>query len=152
MSGFLRIAFAYVAAVLIAAALTSAAATQIILQNLVALGVDMPLSVRLSATGRDLLGFAPILAALLAIGFLIALPVAALVSSALGRLRLFGFALAGAVAVIVMVKGIEIFYGIVLDATATPVAAARTLGGLLFMSLGGLVGGAVFALLKPARA
>ncbi|WP_339335437.1 hypothetical protein [uncultured Maricaulis sp.] len=141
----------YVVAVLVGTFLVSLANTHIDLQALAGIGAQIPLAVRIDAIGRDLTGFGPTLLVLITIGFAIAFPVAGWISRWLGAgWRHFGFALAGAVAVIVMVSSITLFYQVALEATITPVASSRELAGLLTLSLGGLIAGLLFAALKPA--
>ncbi|WP_297733963.1 hypothetical protein [uncultured Maricaulis sp.] len=147
----LRITASYLAAVLVGTFLVSLANTHIDLQALVAIGADIPLAVRLDALGRDLAGFGPTLAALTGIGFAIAFPVAGLVSRALGPgWRSIGYFLAGAVAIIVMISAITIYYRTALGSLITPVASSREISGLLMLSIGGGLSGLLFARLKPA--
>ena len=147
----LRTGVSYLAAVLLGTVLVSIANTHVDLQALVRIGAEIPASVRVGAIVRDLGSFGPTLGALTAIGFAIAFPVAGLIARWLGPAwRLFGFALAGAVAIIVMISAITIFYRAVLHSLITPVAASRQLSGLMTLSLGGALAGLVFARLKPA--
>lgn len=146
----LRITASYLAAVLLGTFLVSLTNTHIDLQALVSIGAEIPLAVRLDAIGRDLAGFGPTLGALIAIGFAIALPVAGVIARRLGPgWRTIGFFLAGAVAVIVMISAITIYYRAVLGSLITPVAASREISGLLMLSLGGGLAGLLFARLKP---
>jgi len=146
-----RITASYLAAVLVGTILVSVTNTHIDLQALIAIGAEIPLTVRLDAIARDLAGFGPTLGALTAIGFAIALPVAGLIARRLGPgWRSVGFFLAGAVAIIVMISAITIYYRAVLGSLITPVASSREISGLLMLSLGGGVAGLLFSRLKPA--
>ena len=148
---FVRILLVYLLAVLVGTVLVSIANTHVGLQALAGVGAEIPAAVRLDAIQRDLLGFAPTLLILLAIGFAIALPVSTLVYRLLGPgWRRIGYTIGGAVAVIVLLNAITIFYGAALDATVTPIAAARDWSGILTLSLGGAAAGFLFALLTPA--
>ena len=152
MPGWTRLVIAYGIAVLIGGIATTILSTQVVLQYLVNAGADMPLNVRLDATLTDLAGFAPTLILLTAIGYLIAFPVARLISWQLGALRTFGYVLSGFVTIMVMIYAIELFYQTVLASTITPIGSGRDLWGLLIIGIGGALGGWVFALLaKPGR-
>ncbi|WP_291841966.1 hypothetical protein [Maricaulis sp.] len=148
---WLRTGASYLAAVVVGTVLVSLANTHVDLQALVRIGAEIPLPVRMDAITRDLVSFGPTLGALSAIGFAIAFPVAGLIAAWLGPAwRLFGFTLAGAVAIIVMISTITLYYRAVLNSLITPVAASRELSGLLTLSAGGALAGLLFAALKPA--
>lgn len=149
MPGWIRLSLAYAIAVVIGGLLTTILSTQVVLQYLINAGADMPLGVRLEATLADLAGFAPTLTLLTAIGYLIAFPVAAFVSRRIGSLRVFGYAAAGYVTIMVMIHAIEVFYQAALASTITPIGSGRDLWGLLIIGFGGAAGGLVFA--KMAR-
>lgn len=145
MPGWIRLPLAYLAAVVIGGLATTILSTQIVLQYLINAGAVMPLEARMDATLADLTGFAPTLILLTAIGYLIAFPVARLVSQRIGGLRAFGYVLAGFVTLMVMIYAIEVFYQAVLASTITPIGSGRHLWGLLILGFGGALGGAVFA-------
>jgi len=146
---FLRTVFAFLIAVLVGTILVSLANTHIDLQALASVGAEIEMGVRMDAMMRDLLGFGPTLLMVLALGFIIAFPIASWASKALGpNWRCIGFTLAGGLAVIAVMTGITAFYGQVLASTITPVAASRELSGLLLLSVGGAIAGCVFAQLK----
>lgn len=147
---FVRILLIYMLAVMVGGVLVSIANTHVGLQALAGVGAEIPASVRLDAIQRDLMGFAPTLTILLAIAFAVALPVSALVYRLLGRgWRRAGYTVGGAVAVIVLLNAITIFYGAALDATVTPIASARDWSGVLTLAIGGAAAGFLFALLTP---
>ncbi|WP_323760377.1 hypothetical protein [Maricaulis sp.] len=138
-------------AVAVGTMLVSLANTHVDLQALARIGAEIPLAVRIDASWRDLQGFAPTLLVLNLIGFTIAFPVAGWVARWLGpNWRLPGFALAGGLAVTVMITSITLVYRELLGSTITPVAASRELSGLLALALGGVIAGLVFARLKPS--
>jgi MFS family permease len=136
---------AWLFASLLAAVAGSLAQTQINLLALQQLGAPISWADRAATSGEDLLGFAPAWLGLVAIGFAVALPVSAWIARRYGR-RLFWFALAGGAAVLVILLSMNALLGI------TPVAAARTITGLLLMAASGALGGALAGLLtRPPR-
>jgi len=145
MQGGIRLLSSYVLAVLIGGVSTTILSTQVVLQYLINAGAEMPLNTRLDATLADLTGFAPTLIVLTAIGYLIAFPVARMISRRFGRLRTFGYALSGFVTIMVMIYAIEFFYQIVLASTITPIGSGRDFWGLFIIGFGGAAGGLVFA-------
>lgn len=136
---------AFLAAVLVASALGSLVQTQVALASLTALGVEVGLGERLTATGADLLGFAPMYAGVVAAGFLLAFPVAALIARRLPRLRHRLHALAGACAILTALVLMRELIGLM------PIASARGVGGLTLHALAGAVGGLTFAGLRGHR-
>lgn len=108
------------------------------------LGVELPLGVRLSGMFRDVTGLAPTLGVVLAGAFLIAFPVAAFLRRRTGALmKGLSYPLAGLAAVALALLAMRLAFGF------SALAGARTLVGFLLMTLGGLVGGFVFAVLAP---
>lgn len=135
----LKLIAAWLAAAAATAALGSIAQTQFNLAELQALGVPVPAGVRLGTTARDLAGFAPLFGALVAIGFLIAFPVTALLRRWWVRGRAALYALAGAVAVTATIAIMIALFELV------PIAAARGAGGFAALALCGAAGGWLFA-------
>ena len=90
----------YLAAVVVAYVLASIASTQSVLANLTEMGVSIDLSTRFAAIGHDLLGLLTIYLPIIALAFLIAWPVTALIVRWLPRLRTAGYVLAGFAAII----------------------------------------------------
>jgi len=141
-----RNSLAFLATVALGTILISATSTHIILQGLSAIGADMPLQVRIDAILRDLVGFGPTLSIVLAIGFLIAFWVASMVIKNLLPAPIIGYTLAGFIAVIVMMLTIRGFYFLESHGgNIHPVPAARTVTGLLALSVGGAVAGFFYA-------
>ena len=97
--------------------------------------------------GHDLVHFAPTWGAVMALGLLVAMPVAAWLARRRPNLRTLLFPLAGFVAVWVALLAMEQMVPV------TVVAAARDLGGWLLLGLGGALGGAIFIALgrRPAQ-
>ncbi|MCC5793401.1 MAG: hypothetical protein JJT85_01540 [Chromatiales bacterium] len=122
-----------------AAALGSVVQTQFNLAALIALGVDVPLVIRLRTTLADLLGFTPLYGAVVAMAFLLAFPVAALLVRLWPARDTELYMLAGALAILA---------GLTLMNTAlaiTAIAATRSTLALLLMMLAGAAGGWLFA-------
>jgi hypothetical protein len=142
----IRTLTAFLAAVLATYVIAAFAATQSVMNALQALGAPVTVGVRLDAAWHDLLGMASSYLPIIAVALLIAFPVAALAGRWLPRFRLIAYPLAGAVAVLAVHLILQQLFSI------TPVAAARTTGGLLLQVLCGAVGGWVFVRVLPARA
>lgn len=143
---------AYIVAVLVTAILSTVFHTQMVLGEFSALGHNIPLNVRLETTVHDILNMglrigAMSLLTIIAVGFLIAFIVAALIIKfLLPRWRTFGFTLAGATAMFSMLYLMAMqFDGI------TPIAGARGDLGLALQTVAGGIGGYVFGLLLPRR-
>lgn len=140
----LRVISAYLLAVMVGYVAAAAATTQSVLARLVELGVTVPLVDRLVTTGQDVLGMATSYLPIIAIAFAIAFPVAALILRWQPRWRWFGYPLAGGVAILVVHLALELTFGF------TPVAAVRTLPGLVAQVGCGFLGGWVFLRACPA--
>jgi hypothetical protein len=136
---------AFLLAVAVTSALGAAFHTQFVVASVAALGHPVPFSDRLAWTAHDVAGMFPTFAPIIALAFLIALPVAGLVSRRLAQLRTIGYALAGAVALacalLVMKQVLDI----------SGVAGARTALGLLAQAVAGAAGGWIFALVSRVR-
>ena len=137
-----RVIGAYVVAVLVAYLLAATAATQAVLAGLEGIGVTVTLGERIATTGRDLAGMFHAYGLLLAIGFAIALPIAAGFARFLPSWRAAGLVLAGAAAVWLIHLGLNSVFETHL------VAATRTTVGLLVQVMAGGVGGYVFYRLR----
>ena len=135
----------FVIAVAATAAGSAFLSSHFVLRALESLGVDVPLSDRFAMYGHDVLGMGPIAGALAGVAFLIAFPVAALVTRFLPMLRTVGYLLAGATAMAVALGLMQVVLGMM------PVAGARTLGGLIAQAGAGALGGYVFAQMTRRR-
>ncbi|MBT8078135.1 MAG: hypothetical protein KJO31_06130 [Gammaproteobacteria bacterium] len=133
----------FLGAALVTYVLAALLASNSALDSIVALGLPISLGQRLSANVHDLLGMATSFLPLVVIALLIAFLVASLAARRLPGLRLPLFALAGAVAIV----GIHVTLKLTFD--ITPIAAARTAGGLLMQGAAGAVGAYLFARLQP---
>ena len=139
---WLRRIVAFLVAIVATTALGCLASTHFVLLALAELDVAIGFGDRLGAYGHDLAGMAPLLAAIVAVGFLIAFPVAALGARFVPRVRTWGYVAAGAAAILVALLGMEA------TLAAMPVAGARTPGGLASQGIAGAIGGGLFALLS----
>lgn len=138
----LRVLKALVAAVLSAYILASVLSTQAILANVQAMGLDVGMGVRLSATLHDLVSMAPMYLLLITVAFILGLPVAAGLVRVLPARRALLYTLAGFVAIVALHLLMKAALGI------SGVPATRTLPGLLGQGLAGAVGGYCFHLLS----
>lgn len=143
MTGFSRTVFAFLVALAVGTVGVAAAHTHFVLNELRALGEEVPLALQLETTLGDIVGLAPTLVPLLAIGFLIAFAAAGLLAR-FTVLRTIVFLVAGAVAVLTIHASVKIL----LDVTG--IAGARTLMGMIAQGGAGALAGLAFAMLKPA--
>ena len=130
---------AYLLAVIVAYTLASITATQSVIARLAELGVEVNFANRLSMTLQDIAGMAGMFLPMIAVAFLIAFMVTALLCRWLGRRPVALYVLAGAVALIAIHLTLNLAVGI------TPVAIARTMAGLLIQGLAGAVGAYLYA-------
>ena len=126
---------AYLAAVVVAYLLASVTATWAVVASLARMGVEVALSDRLAMTLTDIAGMAPMFLPMVAFALLVAFMSAALLSRWLYRWRMPLYLLAGATALVCIHLALNLAFGI------TPVAIARTGGGLLLQGVAGAVGG-----------
>ncbi len=146
MRKLLRLSGIFITTVIFTHVIASALVTQHVLARVADMGLTVPMSMRITSTIHDIGGMLPSYMPLIAVGLLIAFLVAALLARFAPAMRTFLFALAGAMAVITVNVALKAAFDI------TPVAAARTLGGLLAQGAAGAVGGLMFAMLaRPAR-
>ncbi|WP_376693539.1 hypothetical protein [Wenzhouxiangella sp. EGI_FJ10409] len=136
---------AWLAAVLVTAGLGSVIQTQLNLARIAELGAPVGVSERLETTLHDLVGFAPLWAIIVAAAMLVALPVAGGLARRWPTLSTGLFVLAGFLAPLVALLVMDGMLPI------TPIAAARSLSGLLLLSLPGAVGGWLYARLFVQR-
>jgi hypothetical protein len=141
----IRVLKAFFPAVIVAYILGCLFATQVVLANLAAMGVEVSLATRAQASLHDLLGMTAYLLLILA-AFVIAMPVAAgLVRvHVLPGTRVFWFTLAGFVALVAVHLIMRQVLGLY------PVAAAREWGGLLLQGLAGAVGGFLYSVISSS--
>ncbi len=130
---------AYLLAVVVAYTLASITATQSVITRLAEMGIDVNFADRLRMTLHDIAGMAGMFLPMIAAAFLAAFLMAALLCRWLGRRPIALYILAGAVALIAIHLTLNLAVGI------TPVAIARTMGGLLIQGLAGAVGAYLYA-------
>lgn len=129
---------AWLAAVALAYLLAVVTATQAVVARLQGMGVTVPASERLAMTLQDLAGMAGMFLPMIAFALLVAFLVAALLGRWLRRGRPLLYFVAGAAAVVTIHLALHLALGI------TPVAIARTAGGLALQGLAGGIGGLLY--------
>ncbi len=129
---------AFLVAVLTAYVIGAALATQHVLGSLTTMGMNIDFGVWAHATLHDLISMAALYAPLLAIAFLVALPVILLVCRGRPGWRRIGYTTGFFAAVVVMHSLMPMVLNV------TPIAATRMFGGLIQQGLAGAVGGYVF--------
>lgn len=134
----------WVLAVLATALAGSVVQTQFNLAALVALGQPIGLDLRLQVTLLDLVHFAPLFAAIVAAGFLVALPLSSWLVGHRARRRWL-HPLAGAAALLLALVLMRWLVGL------TPIAAAHSPLGLAALVLSGALGGWVWRRTAAAR-
>jgi hypothetical protein len=132
----------YMAAVIVAYLLAAVSATQSVVSSLAGMGVKLNFTERLSMTLNDITGMAPMLFPMIAFGLLIAFMTTALICRYLTRWKVPLYALAGAVALLCIHLALHYLFSI------TPVAIARTPGGLAVQALAGAAGGLTYVFLS----
>ncbi len=134
------VALAFAASALLAIVWGSLVQTQFNLNALVALGVEMPVRLRLLTSAQDLAEFGPVYAGIVLAGWVPAFLVAAWLARKVPTFRVVLFTLAAGVALVTSVKATDAVapMPVLIDAT-------RGLAGLLTMAAGSALGGALFA-------
>lgn len=138
LAAFARLSGRFLLAVLVTTLIGSLIQTQINLAALSGIGVNIDWSARLDATSADLLGFTPSFGPIVAIGFLIAFLIAALIARWWPQGKPLLYPLAGFVAIVTAMLLMAAIFKL------TPVAAARSVLGLLALACSGAVGGWIF--------
>lgn len=137
----------YLLATAVAATLATIASTQFVLAGLADFGVALPAGTRLAMTLHDLGAMGPRYGALIAAGFVVALPVAGLLGRVGDRfagsrstaLRGARFALAGATAMAAILLSMRALLALM------PIAGARSTAGFAVQLACGAVGGWLYA-------
>lgn len=132
----------YLGAVGVAYCLAVVTASQHVVASLGSMGVEVGPGDRVAMTVADLGGMAGMFLPLIAFGFLVAFLVAALLGRWLGRWRVALYALAGATALASIHLLLHLAFGL------TPVAIARSAGGVAVQALAGAIGGWVYIALN----
>lgn len=146
-AGFVRSGLAWIVASLLAAVLAVIVQTQRIIARLDNLDAGVTLSERLSMTAYDLVHFGSVYVPIVAVGLLVAFLAGALVYRLAGFGRPVVYAVAGGVAMIVILASIKhLTFGVQL------VGGAREVLGFVLQVGAGVIGGLVFARLTRRRA
>jgi hypothetical protein len=145
MKSWGRRIIALLVAALVTTALVSIGHSLFVQAGLAALGTQLPLHVRVGAMVRDFIGLLPALGPILLAALTLAFLLAGWLKRRAGLLAPFAYPLAGWAAVALALLAMRLAFGF------SPLAGARTGAGFLVMSLGGLVGGAVFGWMIRAR-
>ena len=131
----------YLLAVAIAYLLASISATQSVVSSLAEMGVQVGLADRLGMTLRDIAGMAGLFLPMVAFALLFAFLTAALLCYWWGQWRVALYVLAGAVGMVTIHLTLNLAFGI------TPIAIARSHGGLMVQAAAGAVGAYVYIFL-----
>ena len=125
---------------MLAVAWGSLVQTQFNLHALAALGVEMPMPLRLQTSLQDLLGFGPVYAGIVLAAWLPSFALAGWLARRRPAWRTALFALAAGVALPLAVRATDAVapMPVLIDAT-------RGLGGLMAMAIGSAAGGVLFA-------
>jgi len=140
-----KLALYFLSAVMLTLLLTSVAGTQLVLADIVGFGLEVPWSTRVTATGHDIIGLAPVMSVLISAAFLVAFGVAALCKRFIGGNRTGWYLTAGFISIPVTLWLIKLTMGVTLF------AAARSGLGMLLTALCGVAGAYVFARLTQPR-
>jgi hypothetical protein len=132
----------YLSAVAVAYLLASVTATQSVISSLSGMGVNLGFTERAAMTLRDIRGMAGMFLPMVAFGLLIAFMATALICRYLGQWRLPLYIIAGATALVCIHLALNLAFSI------TPVAIARTPGGLLLQGIAGAGGGLTYVFLS----
>jgi len=132
---------AWLLAVAAAYLMASITATQAVVTQLDRLGVHVPLGERVLMAGRDILGMGGTLLPMVAFALLVAFMAAALLCRWFERWQMAVYVLAGAAGLINIHVTLHLALGL------TPVAIARSYGGLMLQGLAGGIGGFAYVLL-----
>ncbi|MGC6512123.1 MAG: hypothetical protein ACON4J_05100 [Parvibaculales bacterium] len=135
---WLKKIISFAAGLLVFDILAATVSTQMVLEEIAALGVDISLQTRLSTTLHDIAGLMPTFSPIFGLGFLIAFWAASEVTKRTKLSADMVYAGAGAVSVLVTLLTIEAVFGL------TALAAARETTGIILLSLCGLPAGVIY--------
>ncbi len=141
---------AFIAAWLATFVLASLAHSQMVLNELQALGINISAGLRFESSLNDMLGLAPAYGAVILIALLLGFSVTGFLFKRAAKqnktLSFWLYPISGFVAILV----VHILMHPLLDITL--IAGARTTLGLILQCLAGLVGGLIFVKLKSTKA
>ncbi|MEL6113480.1 MAG: hypothetical protein AAFR20_11820 [Pseudomonadota bacterium] len=142
---FLRIIFGYILAVIVAVLAASTFYSHQVLAKQEAIGVEFTGAQRLQAYTDNLIGLAPSYGGVVAIGLLIAFPVAAGLKRVLKPLAAIAYPAAGAAALFTVVWSIE---NLMAGGGTGAIGGARDAVGMGLQAVAGALGGLTFALVS----
>jgi len=136
----------YLLSVAVAYLLASVIATQSVVSSLAGMGVEVGFSDRINMTLNDIAGMASLFLPMIAFAYLAAFLIAAMLCRWWAPWRTPIYIVAGAAAVITIHLTLNLAFGI------TPIAVARTTGGLLLQGLAGAAGAYLYLRLSRKAA
>ena len=140
-----RIIVSFFVAVIAAYILGAIFISQGNIASIIAMDFDITMAQRLDAAFHDVTHMTDIYLPVIAVSFLIAMPVATLIIKYVPNLRLIGYVLAGAAGLV----AIHVIMNMLLGFSG--IAPTRTIVGLLAQAIAGGVGGYLFHLLSLKR-
>jgi hypothetical protein len=132
----------YLSAVVVTYLLASITATQSVVSSLSGMGVALGFGERIAMTLQDISGMAGMFLPMVALGFLISFKISARICRYRGQWRFTLNIHSGATPQVCIHLALNLAFGI------TPVAIARTTGGLLLQAVAGAAGGLTYVLLS----
>lgn len=134
--------FGFIAAFIVLNVIGATVQTQFNLGHLLALGIDVPFSTRISTTLYDIVSLQPLFGTIFGIGFLIAMIVGHVIAKLVKTLPDLVFALAGFAAMGITLLALKAAYQI------TAIGAAREWDGFLSLCVVGALAGYAFSVAK----
>ena len=134
--------FGFITAFIVLNVIGATVQTQFNLGHLLALGIDVPFSTRISTTLYDIVSLQPLFGAIFGIGFLIAMIVGHVIAKLVKTLPDLVFALAGFAAMGVTLLALKAAFQI------TAIGAAREWDGFLSLCVVGALAGYTFSVAK----
>ena len=145
MTARVRVVLGWSLAVIVAASAGTLVQVHLNAEALAALGVAVPLGERFGMLAHDLVHFAPLYAALIAAGFIVAWPAAAGLARWKRPWRAWLFPLAGFTAVATILLAMQSALPV------TAISAARTPVGATLLCLAGALAGLLYVALTPRQ-
>ena len=134
--------FGFIVAFIVLNVIGATVQTQFNLGHLLALGIDVPFSTRISTTLHDIVSLQPLFGVIFGIGFLIAMVVGHFIAKLVKILPDMVFALAGFAAMAVTLLSMKAVFQI------TAIGAAREWEGFLSLCVVGALAGYAFSVAK----
>ncbi|MGB0478237.1 MAG: hypothetical protein ACPGJJ_02700 [Parvibaculales bacterium] len=134
--------FGFITAFIVLNVIGATVQTQFNLGHLLALGIDVPFSTRISTTLHDIVSLQPLFGVIFGIGFLIAMIVGHFIAKLVKILPDMAFALAGFAAMAVTLLSMKAVFQI------TAIGAAREWEGFLSLCVVGALAGYAFSVAK----